>query len=609
MKNLKLNATVSLVAEQNEDEEVRYARFEIEAYSGGPIRQTWSREPIVIDLEGMELKQQLPIVMGHDYSLESILGQTSSVRVEAGKLIVEGEILASSEAAEQVKELAARGYQWQASVGADVSNHKRVDAESIKLNGQEFSGPLRVVNASSLREVSIVTLGADSETHVEIAAEETATEEFAMAEHASETPADDLEEVKVEATATAAVETVETVVDETNQELSAQFENVKRELADMKELLATRESRAPAIHANAPSIDAASVDEAALCLQAGLSNADKHYDEQTLEAAHKKSRQVSLGEVIVSAAREGGYDGSSRISSGNVGTILRAAFSAHSISNILSNVGNKFLLSGFTGVESTWGDISTTRSVNDFKSVSMYRLNGSFAFQKVGPAGSLQMAEASDESRTVNADTYGIATTITRQDLINDDLNALSAVNSRIGRGAALSMNQVIWGEFQSGNASFYQKATAGAGNAFGIASLKAATTAFRKLKDRDNNPLGVAPKLLVVPPDLELAAAELMSSSLLITGESATKPNVNVLSGRYRVVVSSDLTSASTWWLAADAADLPALEVAFLNGTQSPTIEQVSVDASLMGIMLRGYMDFGVAKAEDLSCYRMATS
>jgi hypothetical protein len=170
-------------------------------------------------------------------------------------------------------------------------------------------------------------------------------------------------------------------------------------------------------------------------------------------------------------------------------------------------------------------------------------------------------------------------------------------------------MNQVIWGEFQSGNASFYGKATAGAGNAFGIASLKAATTAFRKLKDRDNNPLGVAPKLLVVPPDLELAAAELMSSSLLITGENATKPNVNVLSGRYRVVVSSDLTSASTWWLAADAADLPALEVAFLNGTQSPTIEQVSVDASLMGIMLRGFMDFGVAKAEDLACYRMATS
>ena len=56
------------------------------------IRQGWSREPVVIDLAGMQFKQQLPIVLGHDYSLGSILGQTTSVRVEAGKLIVEGAV-------------------------------------------------------------------------------------------------------------------------------------------------------------------------------------------------------------------------------------------------------------------------------------------------------------------------------------------------------------------------------------------------------------------------------------------------------------------------------------------------------------------------------------
>ena len=83
----------------------------------------------------------------------------------------------------------------------------------------------------------------------------------------------------------------------------------------------------------------------------------------------------------------------------------------------------------------------------------------------------------------------------------------------------------------------------------------------------------------------------------------------MNVLQGRYRVVVSNYLTSSSTWWLAADAADLNALDVVFLNGQQVPTIEQVSADYQLLGVQMRGYMDFGVTKAESLSCYRMATA
>jgi hypothetical protein len=58
-----------------------------------------------------------------------------------------------------------------------------------------------------------------------------------------------------------------------------------------------------------------------------------------------------------------------------------------------------------------------------------------------------------------------------------------------------------------------------------------------------------------------------------------------------------------------ADAADLNALDVVFLNGQQVPTIEQVQPDYQLLGVQMRGYMDFGVTKAESLSCYRMATA
>ncbi len=37
-------------------------------------------------------------------------------------------------------------------------------------------------------------------------------------------------------------------------------------------------------------------------------------------------------------------------------------------------------------------------------------------------------------------------------------------------------------------------------------------------------------------------------------------------------------------------------IEVAFLNGQESPTIETAEADFSVLGIQMRGYHDFGVA-------------
>jgi len=606
MNALKIESAVQFVAaEAGDGMPTQPRKFAIEAYTGSAIRQGWSAEPIVIDLAGMKFNQRIPIVMGHDYTMASILGQATSVRTENGRLYVEGEILAESELARQVTALAEKGFAWQASVGADVMRHQKVAAgESVTVNGQTFIGPVRIVKASKLREVSFVTLGADDATSARIAAEE--AEELLMADHANEMPAE-VTATKVEATAAVVVEPkVEASVDVSA--FKAEIDSLRQEVANMQKVQATRESRAPAVHV-IEEVKNDRVIEAALCLQGGLPNADKSFDARTLEAADKLKRTTSIGEVLIEAARANGYTGSSRISSGNAEQVIKAAFATHDISNLLGALVNKFLLNGFNAVESSWQEVSAVRSVNDFKAINLLRLNGDMKFKKIGNAGELKVAQASDTKRSVAADTYGISTQLTRQDMINDDLNALSQIPQRMGRGAALAMNEAIWSEFQSSNSSYYQSATAAAGNALSLSSLKTATTAFRKLTDPDGNPLGIAPRVLLVPPELEITAAELMTSALLITGNTTKEPNANVLQGRYRVVVSNYLTSASTWWLAADSVDLPALDVVFLNGQQAPTIEQVAPDYQLLGVAIRGFFDFGVTKAESLSCYRMATA
>jgi hypothetical protein len=597
MNAIKLDSGVEFLQAAEGESAPAGKRFRIVAYTGAQIRQGWSREPVVIDMAGMQLPATVPVVLGHDYTLGSILGQGRPF-IEAGQLIVEGEILAKNPNADQVAALAAAGYQFQASVGADVRRHQKIDAEGVtQVNGSAHVGPVRIVKASALREVSFVTLGADAATSVAIAAE--ADEEFSMADHANQTPTEEPVVAAVEATASVAVE-AKPEVDHTSV-----IAELTKKVETMEKLIATRDERpaAPAVHMAQPTARTPEVIEAAFALQGGLPNVEKQYDAKTLEAAAKIQRTTSLGEVLLSAAEEGGYTGSRRISAATLRPILAAAWATHSISGILSSTVNKFLLAGFSGVESSWRSISSVRSVNDFKALTSYRLNGGMKFEKVAPGGELKNAAVSDESRTISAETYGIMTSVTRNDLINDDLGALTAVPQRIGRGGALKLNDVFWASFQDDSAFFTtgrgnKKTTAGA---LSLSNLKAIATLFRKLKDPDGNPVAVEPRVLLVPADIELAAAEIMGSSLLVGGSSAA-PDRNVLAGRYQVVSTSYLSSAEDYYLLASPADMPVMEVAFLNGVQSPIVETAEADFNTLGVQMRGYFDFGVAKAEYLA-------
>jgi hypothetical protein len=597
MNAINLNSGVEFLQAAEGDSAPAGKKFRVVAYTGAPIRQGWSREPVVIDMAGMQLPATVPVVVGHDYALGSIVGQGRPF-IEAGQIIVEGEILADNENARQVAALGAAGYQFQASVGADVRRHQKIDAEGVTtVNGTAHIGPVRVVKASSLREVSFVTLGADAATSVAIAAE--ADEEFSMADNANQTPTEEPVTAAVEATASVAVETKPEV---DHAEVIA---SLTQKVSNMEKLLATRDERpaAPAIHMAQPTSRSPEVIEAAFALQGNLPGVEKQYSVQTLEAAAKIQRTTSLGEVLLSAAEEGGYTGSRRISAATLRPILAAAWATHSISGILSATVNKFLLAGFNGVESSWRSISSVRSVNDFKALTSYRLNGGMKFEKVAPGGELKNAAVSDESRTISAETYGIMTSVTRNDLINDDLGALTAVPQRIGRGGALKLNDVFWASFQDDSAFFTtgrgnKKTTAGA---LSLANLKAIATLFRKLKDPDGNQVAVEPRVLLVPSDIELSAAEIMGSALLVGGSSAG-PNVNVLAGRYQVVSTSYLSSAEDYYLLASPADMPVMEVAFLNGVQSPIVETAEADFNTLGVQMRGYFDFGVAKAEYLA-------
>jgi len=197
---------------------------------------------------------------------------------------------------------------------------------------------------------------------------------------------------------------------------------------------------------------------------------------------------------------------------------------------------------------------------------------------------------------------------IDRRDIINDDLGAITLVPRKLGRGSGLKINDVFWTAFLN-NAAFFTAANKnyleGADTVLSIDGLTKAETTFMEQVDTDGKPIGVMPAVLLVPPALSAMATQLNKSLELRDSSTSTKyPVSNPHQGKFRSEVSRYLSnlqyagnSQKAWYLLADPADLPVIEVAFLNGQESPVIETAeAADFNVLGVRMRGYHDFGVA-------------
>jgi len=377
------------------------------------------------------------------------------------------------------------------------------------------------------------------------------------------------------------------------------------------EILRANRPQAPAIHIHDQNVST-QVLEAACVLTAGLEKPEKHCEEKALDLAGKRFRGgIGLQELLLEAAWANGYSGRNFRDSRSV---LRFAFnpgveavmSTIDISGILSNVANKFILDGFSSIEKTWRNITAVRNVNDFKLFTSYRLVGKDQYEIVAPGGELKHGTLGEETYTNKADTYGLQLSVDRRDIINDDLGAITTVPRKLGRGSGLKINDVFWtkymansGFFTVGNNNFLS----GADTALTIDGLTKAEVAFMDQVDGDGKPIGVMPSIMLVPTSLSAIGSQLFKSLEMRDTTASTKfPVNNPHQGKFRVEVSRYLgnaqyagNSSKAWYLLADPADLPVIEVAFLNGQESPTIETAEADFGVLGIQMRGYHDFGV--------------
>jgi len=660
---VEAEATLAINAAKGEGKDTR--TFSMVAYTGGLMQISGYAYPLVVDLDGLDVGNSArPIFLSHSKDVDDLLGQTTKVQKIKGQLLAEGDVLGDSPRIQRVVALADKGFAWQASIGASPRKIEYVgEGKVVKVNGQEFEGPIDVIRKSVLGEISFVPLGADDKTSALIAtgdmtmdgtdkkdkkndqvnADAQGDQQQGQTVNANAATPDvnasaatpgvqDDAATDVNAAANDAVAQLRAAVagdmarigqvqkicagQHPEIEAKAISEGWDVQKTELEVLRASRPN-VPNINANnsGSGVDTPLLLEAAACLSGGLQNVQDAYPEQVLEAADRRyKRSMGLQELILAAAHENGWRGTSlqRDIAGGLRAAMpiQAGFSSLSLSGILGNVANKFLLEGFTTVEDVWRQICSTRNVKDFKQCTSYRLTGAFEYDEVGPDGELKHGTVDEESYTNQAKTYGKMFAITRQDIINDDMGALSATPRRIGRGGALKLNDVFWTAFLN-NSTFFKSGNnnyeSGASTALSIDSLTAAELLFRNQVDADSKPLGVQPAILLTPTALATTAWQLMNS-LELRNTTASKKYVtrNPYAGRFTALSSAYMHntgytgySTTAWYLLADPKDLSVIEVAFLNGVQQPTVEQADADFNVLGIQMRGYFDFGVAKQD----------
>lgn len=433
------------------------------------------------------------------------------------------------------------------------------------------------------------------------------------------------------------------LADDKRHELHAQAvrENWTAEKVELEILRASRAdvtgAPGPAIHIGGQHGVTAGVLTASLATSLGLPETivaqgmSEQEMNQAAEARHRNLSLHALMDLCIRAATGHTYTGANRKSN----DFIRAAAAADralmgqngysslqasgnttiSLTGILGNVANKSLIAAFQSIETTYGELSRKASHGDFKVHTRYRLDINGGYQKVAGDGQLKHSAMSETAFQSKIDTFGTMLTLTRQDMINDDLDAFNQITTQLGVMAAIVMEEEFWKMVLGNAGSFFSEGNknllTGTDYALSIDGLTGAVAKFRHRVKGDGAPVLLTPKLLVTGSSLEVTADELYTETNVDVTTTANKPKIaaNKHKGKYRPVATpyidnTDILdrqgkaisgqSDTLYFLLADPAVRSAFVCATLNGQATPTIESDESAFNTLGMQWRGYHDFG---------------
>lgn len=252
----------------------------------------------------------------------------------------------------------------------------------------------------------------------------------------------------------------------------------------------------------------------------------------------------------------------------------------------LSNVVNKVYFEQYGTVESNWREWADTLTVNDYSEITSVGLEGFPALLRVEEAGEYKAADLGEVvGPKIRVHKYGRTFSLTREVIINDDLNRMREIPAMMGRAGRETLDDAVIDALENpGNAydgeAFFNNTTHDnlITDALSETSLQTAYTKLRTKTDSLGRRIGLRPGTLLTPVDLDFTAARILNSTEITqpgTGTTAAygQGNANVVRGLVRHISDHHLNDTNNWYLFAEPAGRPAFRVAFLNGLERPQV------------------------------------
>ena len=278
------------------------------------------------------------------------------------------------------------------------------------------------------------------------------------------------------------------------------------------------------------------------------------------------------------------------------GIVEREAYhTTGSFPNLLLDAANKTLLAAYEEAPYTWNLWARQApSVADFKNINRMRFSESPDVEMVPENSDYKEKTMSDSKESYKIDKYGAMFTVSWETIVNDDLDAISRIPAMHGAACRRKVNKSVYGVLTAnalmgdGVALFGSHTSgtnlAGSTGAPSTTTLNAAFLAMATQKGLSSDTIiSVIPRFLIVPWALS-ATARVLTSSMAdpaVGGSAAGNANVQNLYGpggsRLLTVIEEpnlDLNSATSWYLTADASQIDTVEVSFLQGEESPVLE-----------------------------------
>jgi hypothetical protein len=337
-----------------------------------------------------------------------------------------------------------------------------------------------------------------------------------------------------------------------------------------------------------------------------VSNALLHRYSPTLFSLSEPAREYR-GMTLLELARE--FLSTSGVNVRGMSRDEIATRSLHSTSDfpeVLAAVTNKTLRQAYDVYPRTFVPLCRQVLATDFKAMNRVQIGEAPQLLKVNESGEFKRGSIAESKESYRLETYGRVVGITRQVLINDDLDAFTRIPAMYGTAIATLESDVVWAVITAnavmadGVALFHasHKNLAPTGSALSVGAIAEGRTAMAKQTGLDKKTvLNIRPSYLVVPAALELTAEQLIAQNLVPARTGDVVPQ----SIRTIIPISEprlDTISATSWYLAANPAQIDTIEYAYLEGQQGAYIETRN-GFDVDGVEIKCRLDFG-AKAID---------